>query len=187
MAINKKNSPLWVKAVIIVVAVSFVATIALAGFQGFGGSANAPKGNNGATPGTLTATYQPQVDSALAASKADPGNAVLLANVGHVYYEWAVAEYESGAVDISRPHWTSAVAYYDQALAITPGDAVVLGNKAFALTYAGSPDAKAALETFIATKAPALTDQINNAKQLLAEIVASESSTPSGTPAPTTP
>ncbi len=187
MAIDKKNSPFWVKAVIIIIAVSFVATIALAGFQGFGSSSNSPGTTNSATPGTLTATYQPQVDSALAASKADPTNAVLLANVGHVYFEWAVTEYESGAVDVSRPHWTSAVAYYDQALAIAPGDPIVLGNKAFALTYAGSPGAKAALEAFIATNEPTLTDQIANAKQLLAEIVASESSAPSGTPAPTTP
>ncbi len=110
----------------------------------------------------------------------------MLANIGHVYYEWAVEEYESGAVDVSRPHWTSAVAYYDQALEITPDDPIILGNKAFALTYAGSPNAKAALEAFIATNDAALADQISNAKQLLAEIVASESAT-SSTPASSTP
>jgi predicted RNA polymerase sigma factor len=185
MAINKKNSPLWVKAVIIFVAITFVASIALVGFSGFGGGAT-PTKPTGAT-GTLAAQYQPQVDSALAASKADPTNATLLANVGHVYYEWAVAEYENGAVELSRPHWTAAVAYYDQALAITPGDVVVLGNKAFALTYANSPDAKAALEAFIATNAPTLAEQIANAKQLLAEIIASESTAASSTPASTTP
>jgi len=186
MAINKKNSPVWVKIVIIVVAVSFVASIALVGFGSLGDGGGTPT-NSGTSGGTLTSRYQPQVDSALAASNADPTNAALLANVGHVYYEWAVEEYESGAVDASRPHWLSAVAYYDESLAIQPDNAVLLGNKAFALTYASSPDAKAALETFIATNDPTLTEQINNAKQLLAEIVANESTATSSTPTSPTP
>jgi len=186
MAINKKNSPFWVKAVIIVIAVSFVATVALAGLGSVGGGSSSAT-STGAADGTLAATYQPQVDSALAASQSDPTNATLLANVGHVYFDWAVQEYESGAVDASRPHWTSAVAYYDQALAIKPGDAVILGNKAFALTYAGSPDARAALETFIATNDPALTSQIENAKQMLAGLAPSESVAPSSTPATSAP
>jgi len=181
MAINKKNSPLWVKVVIIIVAVSFVASIALVGFGSLGGGGGGST-NSGSTDGTLASQYQPQVDSALSASKADPTNAALLANVGHVYYEWAVEEYESGAIDASRPHWLSAVAYYDESLAIQPDNTVLLGNKAFALTYAGSPGAKEALETFIATDDPTLTDQIGNAKQLLAEIVANESTTTTTTP-----
>ncbi len=143
MAINKSSAPVWTKVVIILVAVTFVASIALVGFQGFG-SKSATTTNTGGD--TFTSQFQPQVDSALAASKADPANETLIANVGHVYYDWAVAEYESGAVDLSRPHWLSAVAYYDQALAINPKDNVVIGNKAFALAYAGSPDAQAALE-----------------------------------------
>lgn len=183
MAINKKNSPLWVKAVIIIIAITFVGGVGLAGFGGLVSGGSTPA-KTPAGAGTLTTTYQPQVDSALAASKADPTNATLLANVGHVYYEWAVAEYESGAQALSRPHWTAAVSYYDQALAITPKDAVVLGNKAFALTYADSPDAKAALEAFIATNDAALKDQIANAKELLAQVVANESAAASGTPAP---
>ncbi len=183
MAIDKSNSPVWVKIVIILIAITFVGGVALAGF---GGCTPTTSTTGTGTADTLAAKYQPQVDSALAASKADPTNATLLANIGHVYYEWAVEEYESGAVDVSRPHWTSAVAYYDQALAITPDDSIILGNKAFALTYAGSPNAKAALEAFIATNDAALADQISNAKQLLAEIVASESAT-SSTPASSTP
>jgi hypothetical protein len=55
------------------------------------------------------------------------------------------------------------------------------------VTSANSPDAKAALEAFIATNAPTLAEQIANAKQLLAEIIASESTAASSTPASTTP
>lgn len=171
MAINKKSAPMWTKVVIVFVAVTFVASIALVGFSGFGNKAKP----GAAAPGTtsFSAQYQPQVDSALAASKADPTNEALLANVGHVYYDWAVAEYESGAQDASRPHWMSAVAYYDQALALNPKDNVVIGNKAFALTYAGNPGAQAALEAFIATNDPTLKDQIANAKDLLAQLASS--------------
>lgn len=171
MAINKKSAPLWTKIVIIVVAISFVASIALVGFSGFGTTA---KPGGSATGGdAITNEFQPQIESALAASKADPTNEPLLANVGHVYYEWAVAEYESGAVDASRPHWLSAVAYYDQALAINPKDNVVIGNKSFALAYAGSPDAEAALKAFIATGDKTLAPQIANAQQLLTQIQSS--------------
>lgn len=169
MAINKQSAPLWTKIVIVVVAVSFVASIALVGFTGFGSKPSA----NSTTTDTFTSQYQPQVDSALAASKADATNEQLVANVGHVYYEWAVAEYESGAQDASRPHWLSAVAYYDQALALNPKDNVVIGNRAFALTYAGSPDAQAALEAFIATNDAALSAQIASAQQLLAQVTSS--------------
>lgn len=186
MAINKKSAPLWTKIVIIFVAVTFVASIALVGFSGFGGSStNNNTGTTGTTGVGFAATYQPQVDAALAASKSDPTNEALLANVGHTYYEWAVAEYESGAQDASRPYWLSAVTYYDQALALNPNDNVVIGNKAFALTYAGSPDAQAALEAFIATNDPTLVDQIANAKELLGQIASSPTSgsaPASGTP-----
>lgn len=184
MAINKKSAPLWTKVVIVFVAITFVASIALVGFSGFGSKSNNPNTTGTAGVG-FAATYQPQVDAALTASKSDPTNEALLANVGHTYYEWAVAEYESGAQDASRPYWLSAVTYYDQALALNPKDNIVIGNKAFALTYAGSPDAKAALEAFIATNDPTLADQIANAKQLLTEITSSANS--GSTPASSTP
>lgn len=171
MAINKRNAPLWTKIVIIFVAITFVASIALVGFSGFG-TTNEP-GSTATGGNSITNEFQPQVEAALAASKADPTNEPLLANVGHVYYEWAVAEYESGAVDTSRPYWLSAVAYYDQALAINPADNVVVGNKSFALAYAGSPDAEAALKAFIATEDSTLAAQIANAQELLAQIQSS--------------
>ncbi|TDB38708.1 MAG: hypothetical protein D9V44_03195 [Actinobacteria bacterium] len=186
MAINKKSAPLWTKVVIIFVAITFVASIALVGFSGFGGSGNKSANPSGAAGVGFAATYQPQVDAALAASKSDPTNEALLANVGHTYYEWAVAEYESGAQAASRPYWLSAVTYYDQALALNPKDNVVIGNKAFALTYAGSPDARAALEAFIATNDPTLAAQIANAKELLSQIPASPAAT-SSAPASGTP
>ncbi|PKQ19497.1 MAG: hypothetical protein CVT66_09855 [Actinobacteria bacterium HGW-Actinobacteria-6] len=171
MAINKKSAPLWTKIVIVFVAVTFVASIALVGFSGFGTTSNPGSPTTGGDP--ITLQYQPQVEAALAASKADPTSAPLLANVGHVYYEWAVAEYESGAIDASRPHWLAAVAYYDQAIAINPTDNVAIGNKSFALAYAGSPDAEAALKAFIATEDPTLAPQIANAQELLAQIQSS--------------
>ena len=183
MAINKKSAPLWTKIVIVFVAITFVASIALVGFAGFGSNTDPGSTTNGGD--AITNEFQPQVERALTASNTDPTNALLLANVGHVYYEWAVAEYESGAVDASRPYWLSAVAYYDQALAINPADNVVIGNKSFALAYAGSPDAEAALKAFIATEDSTLAPQIANAQELLAQIQASSnasSATTSTTP-----
>lgn len=187
MAINKKSAPVWTKVVIIVVAITFIASVALVGFAGFSNKGGSNPGTAGSAGSGFAAQYQPQVDAAIAASKSDPTNSTLIANIGHAYYEWAVAEYEAGALDVSRPYWLSAVAYYDQALAINPDDNVAKGNKAFALTYAGSPDAQSALEAFIATQDPQLSAQIASATELLAQVKAAnpestESSATTGTP-----
>ncbi|MDZ4655626.1 MAG: hypothetical protein U1F44_07115 [Coriobacteriia bacterium] len=168
MAVDKSRTPLWVKVVIWVISLSFVFGGVV--FVGFGGSSS--PGTNGAetTEGGITAQYQPAIDVAVAALAADPENPDLLAFAGHRYFEWAVALYESGQQPASVPLWLAAVSYYDKALAIRPDDVVLLGNKGFALTYAGDPGAAAALSAFIATDVNDTTGQVANAQELLASL-----------------
>lgn len=168
MAVDKSRTPVWVKAVIWIVALSFV--FGGVAFVGFGGSSTPSTNGADATGGGLTAQYQPAVDAAVAALVADPANPDLLAMAGHRYYEWAVAMYESGQQEASAPLWLAAVSYYDKVLAIRPGDVVVLGNKGFALAYAGDAAAAEALRVFIATDVNDTTGQVANATELLASL-----------------
>ena len=182
MAVDKSSSPLWVKAVIWLVALSFV--FGGVAFVGFGGGSSSTNTNGtGATTGTdITSQYQPAVDAATAALAADPQNPDLLAMAGHRYYEWAVALYESGQTANSAPLWLAAVSYYDKALAIRPDDVVVLGNKGFALAYANDPGAADALRAFIAADVNNTTGQVPNATELLASIEAAQNTSTTGTP-----
>lgn len=178
MSVDKSNTPAWMRGVIIVVALSFVATgiaVVWAGASG-GSSGTSPT----ASGDSITATYQPRVQAAQDVLATNPNDPDTIAEVGHAYFEWAVALYEGGQQPASIPVWRQAVSSYDQVLAIRPDDDIVLGNKAFALYYAQDFDlAQAALQAFIAAAADnvQLAAQVDNARSMLAELEASATTT----------
>lgn len=171
MAIDKTSSPTWVKTVIVVVALSFVASVA--GIAALG--ANTSRQTTGTAGGTATqssiaAKHQPAIDALLAAQKADPENVDILTQLGHAYYDYAAELTNAGLSNAAQPLWTVAITYYDRVLAKRPDDAQVLGDRAFAAYYSGAPDAAESLKRFIATNDPTLTQQIEAAKQYLSQI-----------------
>lgn len=171
MSVNKSQTPAWMKVVIIMVAASFaVGGVAVIFAGALGGGTPAQQSSTGG--GLFAESYQPRVDAALIAIQSNPDNPDVVAQAGHAYYEWAAEVYQSGQAAASVPFWLSAVSYYDQVLAMRPDDEVVLGNKAFALYYASSPDAAAALEAFLdgAAGSQALAQQLETARQMLAEV-----------------
>lgn len=178
MAVDKSQTPAWMRVVIIIIAISFIGGGIVVVAQGIGGGSSNP-GATGATGDSITAQYQPAVDAAVAAAKSSPDNPEVIAQVGHAYFEWAVALYEGGQQTASVPIWKSAVSYYDQVLAIDPSHDVALGNKAFALFYAQDPGAAAAIEAFLAGAAdnPALAEQRSTAEQMLDDVNASAATT----------
>ena len=98
-----------------------------------------------------------------------PSDPQLIARVGHAYYDWASDLYTSGQKSAAAPVFERAVTYYDRFLASVPDDAIVLGDRAFALHYAGSSEAAAALERFILTMQgnADLAGQLEHATRLL--------------------
>jgi len=167
MAVDKSQTPMWMKVVIVIVAVTFVGGFVLAGIasSGVGG---APAASSGTDP---AAQRQATLDAALSAAEAQPDNMEVIASLGHAYFDYAVMLFESQRQRESVPYWQNAVIQYDKVLAVTPDDDVLLGNKAFALHYAGSVDAPAALQAFVdnAGDNPALAGQVETARGYLVE------------------
>ena len=190
MAVNKSNTPAWMKTVIIILVITFGAggiAIAAAGSGLLGGSSNS--GTAGTSGATINDQYKPRVDAAVAALSASPNNPDIIVQVGHAYFDWARAVYESGQPEASIPTWLAAVSYYDQTLALDPENDIALGNKAFALYYASDSRAADALRAFIAAAADntALAAQVENAGTLLAELEAASASPIGSAPATPTP
>ncbi len=189
MAVDKSNTPPWMKAVIIMLVIAFggLGIVVVAGGAGMLGSPTT-SGTGASSGGTLNDQYKPRVDAAVAALAASPDNPDIIIQVGHAYFDWARAVYESGQPEASIPTWLAAVSYYDQTLALDPENDIALGNKAFALYYAQDKGAAAALQAFItsASDNTDLTQQVENATGLLAELEAAASA-PATTPATTTP
>jgi tetratricopeptide (TPR) repeat protein len=105
---------------------------------------------------------------------AQPDNLDAAIALGHAYYEYAVVLYQAGQQPGSVPYWLNAVIEYDKALAADPTNPVLLGNKAFALYYAGSSNVGPALVAFIDNpqSATQLPQQVETARQMLAEVQA---------------
>jgi len=181
MALNKKQTPTWVKGVIIFVAISFVVGFIPIVLAGIGGSSGSNSGNTG-DPTSIAAQYQPRIDALDASLKANPENVSMMTDLGHAYYEYAAELSNNGQSAAAAPLWATAISYYDKVLVKEPTNAVVLGNKAFASVYSNSAGAQAALEAFIATNEPSLAAQIEQAKTMLETVKAAGSTTTTGTP-----
>jgi tetratricopeptide (TPR) repeat protein len=169
------------RVVIILVALSFVAMLVPVVFGGLGVLGGGTSSDSGSSADAIASQYQPRVDSALSVLQASPDSPDALTQVGHSYYEWAVALYESGQAQASIPLWLSAVTYYEKSLAIRPDDDIVLGNRAFALYYGQDANAPAGLEDFItaASDNTGLAQQVQTAQEMLTTL---ESSTATQTP-----
>src|SRR5512133_1915996 len=176
MAVNKSATPLWMRVVIILVAISFVGGLVVVGVAGSGKNGGAQN-----TGGTADATSQLQatLDAALAAAEAQPENPEIITALGHAYFDMAVSLYESQRQRESVPYWQNAVIQYDKVLANDPGNEILLGNKAFALHYAGSVDAPAALQAFVdaASDNATLAEQVETARGYLAGYSGSSTTT----------
>lgn len=172
MAIDKTSAPAWVKAVIIVVALSFVVSVAGLAAIGSGGSRRPESGSNdaAAAQSSIAAKHQSVIDALLAAQKAKPEDVDIITQLGHAYFDYAAELTNTGLGAAAQPLWTVAIGYYDQVLVQRPDDPVVLGNRAFAAYYSGAPDAAESLQRFIATNDPQLAQQIEAAKQYLSQM-----------------
>ncbi len=140
MAINKAQSPMWVKVVLIVLIVAFVSLFVGSGVSGLFGSSSANQGQQ--TPvdqaQQINAQYQPQVDSLAAVVQSQPTSFTALVNLGNTYMDWGGALLQASQ-NTTAPamQFFNARNAYEQAMKLKKDDASLLGDYAVVLYYTG--------------------------------------------------
>ena len=143
MAINKSNSPMWVKITLIVLIVAFVASFIVIASNPF---ASDPQAQTGApADGTLAAAdaqYQPQIAALTTQLQSDPQNYATLVSLGNTYFDWALAKQQAGQTDATaigadQPLWLAAKDAYSRAVAIKDDESPVRVDYAITVFYSG--------------------------------------------------
>lgn len=152
MAIDKSNTPGWMKAVLIILALVFVGGFVSVAANPF--ALLAPQ-SSGSTPASDTVTAannqnQPRVSAITAQLQSDPESYTLLTALGNSYFDWAsqvqqASQTSSAAVGADAPLWISAKDAYSRALAVKATDPPVLVDYAVTQFYSG--DTNGAIES----------------------------------------
>ncbi len=169
MAIDKSHTPPWVKAVIIMICIAFVAMIAGSGLLSMGGST----GGTGATGSTSTtdtlnaiaAQAQPVIDAVDTSLTAQPKNYDLLLDQAQNYYDWAsqVQQATKGKTGQDTPIWAKALPYYQRAVAATKSpDPGVLTDYSVAMFFSGETTTAISLGKQIESTTPTFTPVVYN-------------------------
>ena len=156
MAINKSSTPPWVKAVIIMVAVAFIAVpvvSAISSSGSFGGSSTqTASADTYASISQKHAGTTQMYDQQLAS---EPTSYTVLVNQGNAYYDWAAevqASTQLAQSGADRPIWLAATSYYARALEVKSGDPAVTVDMAISYFNAGqTPKAIEAAESVMKT------------------------------------
>ncbi|MDF1543024.1 MAG: tetratricopeptide repeat protein [Anaerosomatales bacterium] len=140
MAINKKQSSLWVKVVLVFVVVAFVASLVPALFMGGGNTQQATGATEtGATLERIANDHLPAVNSYTAMLASEPTSYTALVGLGNTYFDWGVQIQQGLGPNTGHdlPYWASATTAYERALAQQPGDPNVSVDMAIAYFYSG--------------------------------------------------
>ncbi len=139
MALDKRNTSLWVKIVIVVVAAVFAAGPALAylDFRSSPGTQTAKAGSLEA----LATQYAGQIATAETQLQSDPTSYTVLVYLGNKYYDWGDAVRQVTAkgpgIGADKPMWVAAASYYERALESQYGDPAVATDMAISYHYSG--------------------------------------------------
>jgi tetratricopeptide (TPR) repeat protein len=147
MAIDKSRSPLWVKVIVILVAISFVLVVGVPFLGTILSPTTSTTGTGTGTTGSASTTdtlsaiskqFAPQTEAIDKQLATDPKNPELLKAQAEQYYSWAGAILTAtNSLTEARPMAALAVQYYDRAFAAKPGDSADLTDYAAALFYSG--------------------------------------------------
>lgn len=145
MALNKAQTSLGVKIVLIIVAISMVGFLFPAIISMFSGSDSNSNANTNTATGTLdqiASKYNAQVAQNDATLAQDPANYAVLVAQGNTYFDWALDVMNAGQsnqqlLGADQPYWLSARQYYERALEATEADSPVETDLSIAYYYSG--------------------------------------------------
>lgn len=142
MAMNKANTSVGVKIVLVFLIISVVVSFISFVPGMFGSTTPGQPGQPGTDPvSTINAQYSPQVQALEAQLASDPESYTAMVNLGNAYIDWGSALQASGdsttAAAAALPVWRAARDLYGRALEIKGGEAPVEGNYALALYSLG--------------------------------------------------
>lgn len=153
MAIDKSNTPAWMKGVLIALAAVFVlgfVSVAANPFTLF-----APQGNRTGAPGTDAVSlanqrFQPGVEALTSRLQSDPESYTVLVQLGNAYYDWALeiqkaSQQATSAAGADQPLWVAAKDAYGRAVEVKGDEPPVLVDYSITQFYSG--DTNAAIET----------------------------------------
>ncbi len=152
MAIDKSNTPAWMKVVLWVVIIAFVMSfIGLGGtsiYTLFTGGQSKPANTTANASDALKQQYQPQVDAFTQLLQSEPTSYTVLVNLGNTYMDWAggleqtfaqaqQSQLTTAQAELRFSLYTNAKDAYDKALKIKATEAPVLGDYAITLYSTG--------------------------------------------------
>ncbi len=141
MAINKANSPAWVKVTLIVLIVAFALSFVVIASNPFAADPNAASETT-STVSAADTQFQGQVAAVTAQLQGDPENFDLLVQLGNSYFDWAAAKQQEAQTNAALagadlPLWAAAKDAYGRAVAIKSTVSPVQIDYAIVLFYTG--------------------------------------------------
>lgn len=143
MAINKANTPVWMKVTLVILAIVFASSFVTVSAQSCSDTGGLAATNAATDPvESVKAQYQPTIDSLNSVLKSDPESYTVLVQLGDTYFNWADAllqqsQTSTAAAAASGPLWISAKDSYARALEVKKGESPVTVDYSFALFYSG--------------------------------------------------
>jgi tetratricopeptide (TPR) repeat protein len=150
MALNKAQTSLWMKILIIALAIMMGMLVLLPGITSIMSPSNTTTGQSTNTSGTASPTsyegiaqkFAGQVQANEAAVTSKPKDFKTLVAQANTYFDWALTVRQTQALadqGLDQPLWKNAVSYYERALAVSPKlDPAVTTDYAIVLHYSGN-------------------------------------------------
>jgi tetratricopeptide (TPR) repeat protein len=175
MALNKSQTSLWMKVLIIALAIMMAMLVLLPGITSLMTPSNIPAGQSSTTTsGTPSATsyegiaqqFAGQIQANEAALAKSPKDFDLLVKQANTYFDWALTVRQTQALasqGLDQPLWKSAVADYQRALAVNAKfNPAVMTDYAVALHYSGNDKAAIAMVAAVLKQQPDFPQAVLN-------------------------
>lgn len=141
MALNKSQTSVGMKVILIVLIVAFVASFIPFVSGAFSGGGTTGNATNGATD-AIDQQFQPTAASLTSVLQSDPESYTILVSLGNTYFDWAAQKQQASQTSTAtagadQPLWVAAKDAYRRALAVKSGEAPVMVDYAITAFYTG--------------------------------------------------